>query len=887
MCGADDVPITEIARLLSDRGVRIVILNACQSASEQGPDSSIVRAIVEAGVSIAVGMRYQILESAAEIFTETFYRSLLARNQSIHAAVHAARFTMRNYQKRKTKFNTEINVMDAITPILISRFTLGDPRLFEAGQSESQFVRQPELGLYGREDDILSLETKLVNSNVLLLKGSAGTGKTYLMQHLCPWWKTTGFVKDYVIIDCARVGYLNTFKLQAAIAHAFLPTFVNESIDALSLLNQNRYLIVLDNLDVTRIHEETESQGRQVSLRRFLRKIKETFIILLSRHNEDWAKAAAKVTYQLNNLDMKSSLQLASKIIAGNTCKPDLTNHMESRFLEQCITLIDGNPLAIKLLLRAFDPAHSSIQDFYRQLTDGKILDEARPGLLAADGERGFLDAQRLLRQHTWHHAAPFRDVDLRLLRPFWRTFPLDLGPYRLFFLRCKNRVSRSDYDRPKVFSFQIKSSAERMDNDEWRIFQYKRSFEESELVKLLSMNGSFSICEREGFMGKIVAEADRETHVRLHPLMALALKQQEFAPPDWLEHVVRVAFQRFYSYRSRHWPSIGVLTSVWDLPRAQLAFEFSNYVTANNYSLHFTPNCRSVYLLKPCLQVSQGVSSDTRRLSVVLDFLERFLQTFGTPLAEQKPSTFLSAWAFGFDVLKKRNLVQKDPLSDVRGMVEMLCILAITFAANLANLLGLKRDFSPMLEGIAAHFLPQSDFADVNLPLLKTARVTLLRVKTGAGDTHRAVIETLGHNIHEHLDLKENEDPGPKLRQLSSRGAGKIYSRVTTATVDKIRAANTLEEVQDLERELLNNLENLLDEEDSIRVKEVIYEGLAGLAFKRKDYTAALQHTDMAIDLAHNMGTVAPQGMQMLVDFRKEIFAAYTGNGLDEDTKK
>ena len=107
LSGADDVPITQIAKLLSDRGVRVVILNACQSASEQGPDSSIVRSIVEAGVSIAVGMRYQILESAAEIFTETFYRSLLTRNQSIHAAVHAARFTMRNCQKRKTKFNTE------------------------------------------------------------------------------------------------------------------------------------------------------------------------------------------------------------------------------------------------------------------------------------------------------------------------------------------------------------------------------------------------------------------------------------------------------------------------------------------------------------------------------------------------------------------------------------------------------------------------------------------------------------------------------------------------------------------------------------------------------------------------------------------------------------
>lgn len=78
--GADDIPVNNIAKLLSNCGVRLVVANACESASEQGSNSSIVRSIVETGVSMAVGMRYQNSESAAEIFTQTFYGSLVGRN---------------------------------------------------------------------------------------------------------------------------------------------------------------------------------------------------------------------------------------------------------------------------------------------------------------------------------------------------------------------------------------------------------------------------------------------------------------------------------------------------------------------------------------------------------------------------------------------------------------------------------------------------------------------------------------------------------------------------------------------------------------------------------------------------------------------------------------
>ncbi|KAL8824802.1 MAG: hypothetical protein Q9191_004813, partial [Dirinaria sp. TL-2023a] len=879
--GAEDIPVDEIAKLLSNRGVHLVVINACESASEQGSSSSIVRSIVESGVSMAVGMRYQISESAAEIFTQTFYRSLLSRNLSITEAMHTARLSMRIYQKRKTKFNTEVDVLDVITPILVSRVKHENQKVYEEDLTPPLPLQQSDSNLYGREKDILFLENALVNSNVLLLKGRAGTGKTHLMQHLSPWWKSTGFVKDSVIIDCSTMETFNAFNLQLAIVRAFAPTSSSEPTDVLAVLNQHPYLIVLDNLDIAKL-EETKSKLYD-SLRRFLRKIKRTFVVLLSRQDEEWAKAAARGTYQLQNLDMNSSLQLATNIIAEGPHKANLTNRMESRFLEQCISLIDGNPLAIKLLLRAYDPSRCSVQEFFTRLTDGEPLDEVQPGLLAAADERGWVDAQRLIKSYTWgEDPASFRDVDFRLLRPFWRSFPLDLGPYRWNFLRCKERVLSNNYDDPRVYRSQIKSSMEFMDANESSIYRSRGNIDESSLARLASMDESIQFCEGAGFMTKIVAEADSETHVRLHPLMALALKQREFIPPSWLRHVVEVAYHRFYSYRSRHWPSTGIATSAWDLPRAQLNFEFANFVTSNNYSLRLTPTLRAVSLMKPSISIAQALSGDARRLAVIFAFLERFLQTFGAPLAEHAPSTYSNAWASGVDHVGKVGQVPNDPLSDGRGMIEMFCILAITIAANLAHVLGLQRDYSPMLEGLATHIGPASDFADVNLPLLKTARLTLLRISIGTSRTHEATVEHLDY-MRKLRDKWEQEDPSLRLSRVTRNDISKLYSRITHETIIKLDTANTPDEIQALENELLHQLDNLLDEEDCVQAKRAIYECLSVLAFKREDYSSALQHIDTTTDLAGNIENVSPEGMQKLALFREAILAASTADTIEE----
>lgn len=810
---------------------------------------------------MAIGMRYEILDSAAEIFTKAIYRQLLKHGQELWTATSIARLALRINPQRQTKFLTGVSIQDYITPALFYRSDLkiDHPRDYESEVSEVD-AKMTNVNLFGRESDILAIETKLANSNVLLLNGSPGAGKTFLTQHLCRWWKATGFIKDFVTIDCTKMGNLNIIKVQAAIAHGFGLASNEPPIDVLSYLNLHRCLIVIDHLDAAQLGDESEPREEQISLRRFIRKIKQSFVVIVSRCDENWIKAAAKVTYYLTHLDMKSSLQLAMKQVADSTSGIAVSGSWDSRFLEQCISLVDGNPLAIILIMRAYCSFNLSMKDFYTKLTDSCKLDQNRTDIFAEDCSRAFNDARRLVRLHTWSHpSAPIQDADFRLLAPFWRTFPIDLNPYRLLFLWATSRVSEDSV--PFAFNSHLKSCAERFTDNEYKILLLRGSFDDSATAQLSSMSGAFESCERQGFLSRTSLDelVNEELHMKMHPLMTLALRQKEFALPERVQYAAEIAYERFYVYRTRHWPKAGMLKAVWDSAKIELSFEFANYITASNYLLRVAADPQNVYLLKLHLQTAFCLNKNPRRMCVVFDVLERFLATFGTGLAQQRSGLAAEVSSRLRKFQKAVNKTRQAKASDARGMLEMLCILAILITAQSASSLGIARDYSPLLEGIATNFLPDSDFADVNLPLLRMCRIMLSQIKNPSGDRTKAAYKAMGLQHDPFLQTEEARTRRP-------------FSSVTTFNyqiIDQIEAADNLDEINRLEKHLQNILEEQLDGVDTINVKTLIYEGLSVLAFKRCDFTIALRHVDKALELAKSSETINPQGVQKLLEHR------------------
>lgn len=116
--------------------------------------------------------------------------------------------------------------------------------------------------------------------------------------------------------------------------------------------------------------------------------------------------------------------------------------------------------------------------------------------------------------------------------------------------------------------------------------------------------------------------------------------------------------------------------------------------------------------------------------------------------------------------------------------------------------------------------------------------------------------------HIRKLRDKWELEDPRLRLSRVTRNDISKLYARITHETIIKIDTANTLDGIYALENELLHQLDNLLDEEDCVQAKRAIYECLSVLAFKRNDYSSALQHVNMTIELARNIKNVSLEGM-------------------------
>ncbi|KAL8787688.1 MAG: hypothetical protein Q9195_007644 [Heterodermia aff. obscurata] len=870
MDGVDEIPLSEVAGLLGRKGVDLVVLNACQSASEHGPLANIAKSIVQNGVQVAVGMRYDVLDTAAEIFTTTFYRQLVRHKARWWDAVRTARLAMRLDQRRYTEFDTPVEIQDYITPVVFSggQLNFDDSSTLDAVESPNDVIQEATPEIYGREADILFIETQLAKSNVLLVQGSAGSGKTHLSLHLASWWKATGFVEDFGIIDCAKMSNFDAINLQACIGSALkLPS--NATADVMAHLNRHRCLVFIDSLDAYRSQDETEAHTR-LELRRFLRKIKKSFVILLSRHDEHWVKAAAKVTYRLSHLAMKPSLQLATKEASNNGGEPHVNSAKDLRFLEQCIFLVDGNPLAIQLMMKAHSHYRVSMKDFYIKLTDGSrlIFDADIP---TKDQPRGLADAQNLIRLNTVGPAqAPDNEVDLRLLAPFWRSFPSGINVYRVLFKWAILRTVEG-LPNPLGVSRRPHYDAEGFTDDERGILLLRRALPEQELSSLDCVDNVFTACEKERFFIRTNVNilGELKEHMRIHPLMTLAFRQPDYALPDWANHAIEVSFFRFWIYQSRHWPKTGVATFKWEAPRAELSYDFANYITASTYSLRVVADPGNVYMQILPIKVATGISDNPRRVHVVHDLLARLLTIHGNQLANQ-PQMLHSVKASTLRGGKKLTEELRSEILDARGMLEMICLLAIQLAATFADKLSDPSDYSSLLEGITANLDPHSDFADVNLPLVRASRVQIQHNQKPSIKTVEAMTDVFSLPQMSLAEADQARKSRPSL----------VPSSFNYHTLSEVNAATGPEEIARMERKLHDLLRDQLNGLDADRFKALIYESLSALALKRMDYLMALDHLDRAIDLAKRFMKTEADGMKSLYDCRDYLLKDLDASG-------
>lgn len=390
---AEPAEAKEIAGVLQQYRLPVCILNACQSAKQDGiaNETSLGKYLQEEGIDLVLAMRYSISVTAATKFMEKFYNTLFG-NRPIEEAVAWGRSELYNDKNRQASLGYTIELEDWVLPVVYQRKAIQfNIRDFEPQEEEEWYIKKsrtpqfiaPQYGFFGRDLDILKIEKSLTQHNHLLLKGMVGVGKSTLLKYLSVWWIKTNFrgINNVIYIDWRLTqdkgtSYIfETFMQQIAKgvwAEKEYKAWINSSTiiqkeQLKETLNTNSYCIIVDNI--------FELKDREICS--FLQGIEGKSFVVYGSVNEEADLAAHTFKhniYQLDGLDKEAAYALSKVIIKQSTNKdldkllPDFAQRFD---FEQLQELLQGFPSALEMVLPFLK--NRNIETLLNEFRDGNL----------------------------------------------------------------------------------------------------------------------------------------------------------------------------------------------------------------------------------------------------------------------------------------------------------------------------------------------------------------------------------------------------------------------------------------------------------------------------------------------------------------------------------
>ena len=415
------IAISDVATHLVNREVRYAVFNACRSAYTDNECINLASALIEHGLDAVVAMSYNIASSAVETFVKAFYVNLFKGNSYFQDSSGAARAALAAHPMKRTKFNEKFAVADWIMPICLASESEDAPSfnadLLDEGVNFRHLYFLEDVDEYpiGRENDILLLENSLLlESNVGLLVGRAGSGKTKLLDHMASWWEATNFVRRtiWADLDHMKAG-IDVADLQSIFEDLIMPEDAMFRQSAFEYLRSNRLLIVFDGIDSYICPEGSSLSQQQNALKAFLRELYggQTLVLLSSRKPEPWLdrlgprkskqeSAPSIFTRPLEGLAVLPGVQVATLLIHERRDGVQF-NAEDVAFIEPLVKLVEGNPLALELLTIDFCQKSLSIEDYYYSLIEGAEIKLDQRWLKANDGARSISELSDLIHKAT------------------------------------------------------------------------------------------------------------------------------------------------------------------------------------------------------------------------------------------------------------------------------------------------------------------------------------------------------------------------------------------------------------------------------------------------------------------------------------------------------
>ncbi|SCO76812.1 uncharacterized protein FRV6_01024 [Fusarium oxysporum] len=619
-------PVDEVGHMLQKHGIRHAVLNACNSAYEFGHRPSFAKQLISYGLDNVVAMSFEASSSSVEAFMSTFYSMLLRGKSSFLEATFAGRQTLASRPMRSTRYGVEVEVNDFIVPVYYSskghssttKVAYTPQEHIDCNTPESTFDMHR---LVGRESDIFLVETYLLlRTNIALVHGSPGIGKSSFLRHLCLWWEETGLVKDSIFYDmftneADQVVPLNTANICASIHLALLGDLdVDDEkliiTKVVQHLRVNNYALVFDNFEQAYLESPRDRQRFIVD---FLSKLVggKTLVIIGSRGAERMG-ALKSFTHHLAGLDRVSSTALASDLVAVySKGLPDLNSDTVSYF-ERIITLAAGNPLAIQLLMRDFGAKFPvSAKGYYFSIMTGNGM-LIKPEWLEGESENGARAMLELL---------ALEDEYLLPTGLFWEYLPrAALAVYILMWTTEQEYRASGQYDAREM-NLRIASG------------QFPEPLLDSVKVLEDHLSPYLDYLVQNRFLQKTNhpgnAEGPELNYMSMSPLVTIAFRSK--LRGQALDSA-KYALVYFQDYTTNKWPSEPHL---WDDGEdtviSNVTLAFNNYLTAvsillSRRLLGTAPTQSSSRLIQ---NLQWGIALDSSRAEVVVSLWDKALDRY------------------------------------------------------------------------------------------------------------------------------------------------------------------------------------------------------------------------------------------------------------------
>jgi len=607
---SDPVEAQELADLLVNHQVPIVVLNACQSGKQVRPEpgdapaetreTSLGSRLMSAGVQMVLAMGYSVTVTAAELLMTTLYEQLFA-GQDLAAAIRRARLELYNRKGRRAYFNQTVDLEDWLLPVVYqNREQRLQTRDFTPQERAAYYERQGRryrppavtYGFVGRDLDVLNVERRLLTRrNVLLIRGMGGAGKTTLLHHLAAWWQTTGFVdrvcyfgyderawtRQQIVVAVAK-----ELMGEAEYTAVFQPLGLEAQQALLAQrLCATRHLLILDNLEsITGSHlaiQNTLPEDERQRLHALLTELAggRTLVLLGSRGGEEWLAPATfdDNIYDLPGLDPEAASTLADLILERHGA----TQYREDEDVQRLLDLLDGYPLPMEVVLA----------NLARQ-TPTEVLAALQAGDEAID-MRSESKTESILRCIDYSHSnlSPDAQQLLTCLAPF--TSVVYLGALEQYTekLRAQPTLAHLPFDR-------------------WQ-----------------------EVLQEAADWGLLSPHPQAQGYLRLQPILPYFLRSRLAAPGQAeVKQAIETGFRQLYDQMGRE--IAGLLTSK-EAQEKQLGqglahLEYENLVTAVNLALEAQVSILNPYkALSFYLDATQDQRRGLELGEIVLARLERY----------------------------------------------------------------------------------------------------------------------------------------------------------------------------------------------------------------------------------------------------------------------